>query len=152
MKRYNKLTERLFSADLRWGEISINPTHTFSCFLIIQHEEGTEFIQKNAVSLLLSGCREFGLFGEKWSKWKDGIVNAHRCMFPVSSPKSQPEISVYGSQQALTDKIREDLSLRPFIPHDMYLLYDDDAIYQEALKSLGMKNNMENNKWTEKND
>lgn len=64
MLRYEKIRPNLYGLDMLYGKIDLKPTHGFSCFFIVEHIEDNDFIKRQAMQLLLAGCRDFNLYGK----------------------------------------------------------------------------------------
>ena len=134
--RYEKLRPNLYGAHLVFGKIDLNPTHRFSCFFIVQHTDDKEFIKKQAMQLLLAGCRNYDFFGEKEPLWHLGFDDVDIMLNPNSTPENVALTSGWSTLDDFVDALDLAISVRPIVPHDTYLLYDDRAIYEEVLKRL----------------
>lgn len=139
MQRYEMLRNNLYSADLLYGKIELKPTHRFSCFFIVEHTFDVEFINDQAMQLLLEGCQEFDFYGKAEPQWHSGVNDAGILLHPVSTPETVTLISGWSDLEEFVDILNERLSERPFVPHDFYLLYDDEEIYGNILKMLNTK-------------
>ncbi len=138
MRRYNKLSERFFSADLYAGKIDLNQMHTFSCYFIVQYEEDAAFIEKQVVPLLLARCRTFGFYGEKEAVWRSGLLEAHKRMTPIPTEDHVLHAIGWRNASEFVEAIQRERSMRPFVPHDMYLFYDDAKQYQEIIDRMNI--------------
>ena len=136
MQRYEMLRNNLYSADLLYGKIELKPTHRFSCFFIVEHTFDVEFIKDQAMQLLLAGCQEFGFYGKAEAQWHSGVNEADILLHPVSTPETVTLTSGWSDLEEFVDTLNERLSERPFVPHDFYLIYDDEEIYRNVLKRL----------------
>lgn len=139
MQRYEMLRNNLYSTDLLYGKIELKPTHTFSCFFIVEHTFDVEFIKNQAIQLLLAGCQEFDFYGKAEPQWHSGVNEASILLHPVSTPETVTLISRWSDLEEFVDILNERLFERPFVPHDFYLLYDDEGIYRNVLKMLNAK-------------
>ena len=136
MQRYNKLGNNLYSADLLYGKIELKPTHRFSCFFIVEHTFDAEFIKDQAIQLLLVGCQSFDFYGKAESNWKLGVDEANIFLHPKSTSETDILIAGWSTLEEFADALNDVLCLRPFVPHDFYLIYDDEEIYRSVLKRL----------------
>lgn len=132
----------MYSADLLYGKIELKPTHRFSCFFIVEHTFDVEFIKDQAIQLLLVGCQEFDFYGEAGPQWHLGVDEAGILLHPVSTPETVTWTSRWDTLEEFVDTLNERLSERPFVPHDFYLIYDDEGIYRNVLKMLKRKGNL----------
>ena len=132
----------MYSADLLYGKIELKPTHRFSCFFIVEHTFDAEFIKDQAMQLLLAGCQEFDFYGKAEPQWHSGVNEAGILLHPVSAPEMVALISGWSDLEEFVDTLNERLSERPFVPHDFYLIYDDEGIYRNVLKMLKRKGNL----------
>ncbi len=134
--RYEKLRHNLYSADLRYGKIELKSTHGFSCFFIVEHTDSKEFIKDQALQLLLAGCRNFDFYGKMEPLWHIGFDEADILLFPDSTSETVALTSSWETLDEFVETLQDELSVRPFVPHDFYLLYDDEGIYKEVLRLL----------------
>ena len=136
MQRYNKLGNNLYSADLLYGKIELKPTHRFSCFFIVEHTFDAEFIKDQAIQLLLAGCQSFDFYGKAESNWHLGVDEANTLLLLKSAYETDVLISGWSTLEEFADALNDVLSMRPFVPTDFYLIYDDEEIYKNVLKRL----------------
>ena len=136
--RYKILGTRFFSAELIRGKIELKPTHSFSCFFIVQHTDDKHFIKEQALQLLLAGCRIFHFFGTYASEWKCGINEARLLAFPVTTSYTTVESSAWDSLDEFIEQLRIALTTRGIVPCDYYLLYDDEKLYQQVLSIVSL--------------
>ena len=134
--RYEKLRPNLYGAHLVYGKIDLNPTHRFSCFYIVQHTDDEKFIKKQAMQLLLAGCRNFDFFGEKEPLWHLVFDDVDIMLNQDLTPESVALTSGWSALDDFVEVLDLVISARPTVPHDTYLLYDDRAIYEEVLRRL----------------
>lgn len=134
--RYEKLRHNLYSADLKYGKIELKPMHGFSCFFIVEHTDSKEFIKDQVIQLLLAGCRNFELYGKMKPLWHNGFDEADILLFPNSTSETVALTSGWDTLEEFAETLHDELSLRPFVPHDYYLLYDDSNVYKKVLESL----------------
>ena len=136
MQRYNKLRNNLYSADLLYGKIDLNPIRTFSCFFIVEHTYDAVFIKDQVIQLLLAGCQSFDFYGKAEPNWHLGVDEANTLLRLKSAYETNVLISGWSTLEEFADALNDVLSLRPFVPHDFYLIYDDEEIYRSVLKRL----------------
>ena len=138
MQRYNKLRNNFHSADLLYGKIDLNPIHTFSCFFIVEHTFDVEFIKEQAIQLLLAGCQSFDFYGKAEPNWQIGVDEANILLYSKSNPETDVLTSGWSTMEEFADALNSVLSLRTFVPYDVYLIYDDEEIYKNVMKRLGI--------------
>ena len=108
--RYQKLTNRLYSVNLHTGKTNFLFGRDVLCFLLVEHPCTEEFIQEQALQLLLSQCSSFDFYGA-YSKQLDNFDDFVEAL----------ELAV---------------SVRSIVPFDVYLIYDDNALYNQVLDRL----------------
>ncbi len=127
------LRPNLFSSYLVDEKTTIWPDHTFCCFFIVQHTDNMDFIHKLAFQLRFTCCRDFNFFGVheplwhqhfddiamKWNPWHEKIVAI---------------TSGWATLDSFVDAMYLAVSTRCLFPNDVYLLYDDRLIYEEAMR------------------
>lgn len=138
MQRYNKLENNLYSAELLYGKIELKPTHRFSCFLIVEHTFDVDFIKDQAIQLFLAGCQSFDFYGKAEPNWHLGVDEANILLHSKSNPETDVLTSGWSILEEFADALNSVLSLRTFVPHDVYLIYDDEEIYKNVMKRLGI--------------
>ena len=135
MTRYNRICNNLYSADLFSGQIDLNPTHGLSCFFIVQHASDAEFAGKQLLSLTLARS-SFHFLGECRAAWNGALLKLQHQLFLGNKEKPQLLSVSYDSLDSFVTALHGEMSIRPIVPHDFYLLYDDEAMYQDVLQSL----------------
>lgn len=136
MQRYEKLRANLFGVDMFCGRIDLKPTHGFSCFFIVEHTVDKAFIKDQTIQLLLAGCRNFDFYGAAGPIWHFCVDEADIMTKFEFNTGTVALTSGWSSLEDFVDALDMELSLRPFVPHDFYLIYDDAEIYKEAVKML----------------
>ena len=136
MQRYKKLRPNLFSADLHYGKIDIKPDHYFSCFFIVQHTDDREFIKEQMIQLLLSGCRWFDFYGDKGAVWEASLEEAHRIVLPKNSVENTIRLNRWDTIEGFVAALNKSISMRPIVPCDHFLLYDDMNIYEAVVDQV----------------
>ena len=137
--RYEKLRPNLYGTHLKYGKINLNPPHSFSCFFIVQHTDDEDLIEEQARQLLLAGCRNFDFFGKKESLWHLGFDDVDIMLNQDLTPESVALTSGWSTLDDFVEALNLEISVKPTIPHDTYLLYDDRAIYEEVLRRLDLQ-------------
>ena len=139
---YKKLSDNLFSADLASGQIELVLSHGLSCFFIVQHSPDPDNAKKQMMPLLLAQCSGFHFLGAQRSIWNRELMDLqHQISGGIEDMKFQ--CVSYDSIGSFVTAISDELSIRPFVPHDLYLLYDDEALYQETLLRLNAEHPLE---------
>lgn len=136
MQRYNKLGNNLYSADLLYGKIELKRTHGFSCFFIVEHTFDAEFIKDQTIQLLLVGCQDFHFYGKAEPHWRLGVDEANTLLFLKSAYETDVSISGWNTLEEFGEALNDVWSLRPLVPYDFYLIYDEEIIYRNVLKRL----------------
>lgn len=136
MLGYKKLRNNLYSADLVYGKIDLKYGHTFSCYFIVRHADDLEFIEKQALQLLLAGCQSFIFWGDKASAWRQIVTRRDRILRSIPTSEATIFTSDHTELDTFSSVLFREISVRSFIPHDVYLLYDDETIYEEVLQRL----------------
>ena len=136
MQRYKKLRHNLFSADLHFGKIEIKPDHYCSCFFIVQHTDDREFIKDQAIQLLLAGCRNYDFYGEKRKIWETGLEGAYRIVLPENSVENTIRLNRWDIIEDFVAALNKSISMRPIVPCDHFLLYDDMKIYEAVVECM----------------
>ena len=136
MSRYEKLSERLYSMDLYYGKATTSMFKNFQCFFIVEHPCSEEFVQEQALMLLTSHCKDFDFYGKESLNWE--------CTFDLIDSQIHPDdedldIALTTSHDTLdsfVDSLSTSLSERPFIPCDIFLIYDDEETYKIVLSKI----------------
>lgn len=134
--KYDKLRSNLYGAHLIYGEIDLNPTHIISCFFIVEHTDDKEFIKKQAMQLMIAGCRNFDFFGKKEPLWHLGFDDVDIMLSPNSTLMNVALTSGWSLLDDFVEALNLVISVRPIVPIDTYLFYDDRAIYEEVVRQL----------------
>lgn len=124
------LALNFWGLDLCRGVMDLSKKHAAYCFLIAEHQHDIEFIRKQALSLIVAGCRNLSFYGKERDTWH---FEADRA-----------DIQVYPDMETVTltsgfDVMHElicAITVRPIVPYSTYLKYDDREIYAEVLKRL----------------
>lgn len=136
MRRHERIAPNLMSAHLVDGEIDLNRSHGCSCFFIVNESNDKVFIDKTAMEFILSGCKDFHFFGEMEPVWHVAFDLMDSTIFPNASYENVALTSGYADIEEFVDVLHEAISLRSFVPHDCYLLYDDEAMYRQVVAML----------------
>ena len=136
MQRYKKLRPNLFSADLHFGKIEIKPDHYCSCFFIVQRTDDRAFIKDQAIQLLLAGCRNYDFYGEKRKIWETGLEGAYRIVLPENSVENTIRLNRWDIIEDFVAALNKSISMRPIVPCDHFLLYDDMKIYEAVVECM----------------
>lgn len=137
MQRYEKLLPNLYGADLFYGKIDLKVNHSFSCYFIVQHTNEEEFIREQFLQLLLTGCQKFIFYGGKADTWvlnleeTASILRSDHLTVPYSA-------SIIDTIEAFARKLHREVSFRSLVPHDVFLLYDNERLYRKVLGTLGI--------------
>ncbi len=133
-----KLRPNLYSDDLIYGKIDLKPRHDFSCFFIVQHMDNKEFIKEQLLQLLLAGCQHYDFYGEMKQIWQLGFAEANTLLFSISAEHNCCDFRT--TVEEFAEALIHAISVRSFVPHDYYLLYDDAGIYEKVIQILNEHN------------
>lgn len=136
MQQYEKLGNNLYGAEMYRGKLELKPTHGFSCFFIVEHIADKEFVKNQAMQLLLAGCRNFNFYGNAEPIWHLIVDETDILLYPDSTSESVALTSGWDSIEDFADALDVELSLRTFVPHDIFLIYDDVRIYNDVVACL----------------
>jgi len=95
-----------------------------------------EAIRKIAISLILSGCREFHFYGKQEALWHQIFDEVDIQINPNASDEDIALTMGYNAIDELLEELLEGASVRGFVPQQFVLFYDDSAEY-EILKRKG---------------
>ena len=146
MQRYEKLSPCLYGAEIFYGKIDLKITHGFSCFFIVEHTTDKTYIKDQVMQLLLTGCRNFDFYGAAEPVWHLCVDEVNSILYPDPTPENVALTSGWNSIKDFVDALDEQLSSRPFVLHDFYLIYDDAGIYAEVLRMLDDRNKLSRSK------
>ncbi len=134
MPATERLREHFWGIDLNSGNIELTKREDMYCYFIVEHTTDPEYAYKQALSLLVAGCRNFVFFGKAEAIWHLQTDHADIQMNP-----EMEEVALTSSIDSFddfVDELAELLSIRPFVPFYTYLIYDDRDIYAVVLKRL----------------
>ena len=92
-------------------------------------------MHQQALQLLMSQCCNFEFHGACCREWELAFDE----MDIMIHPNEEDEIAITSSWEDIDDFVETlelALSLRPIVPFDVYLIYDDEAKYQMVIKKL----------------
>ena len=122
------------------GEIDLSKHRERIFFFIVEHTTDKEFIEKQAMQLLVAGCRDFHFFGAKEPLWHLTFDEVDIMMYPNSTSENVALTSNYITFDDFVDEIKLCINCRYFLPTDIYLVYDDTSLYQNVLQALKIYN------------
>ena len=136
------LTEQLRSdfwgLELEQGKMELTQGREFYCFFIVEHPHDTEFIKKQALSLIVAGCKEFHFYGKEEPVWHSEIDNADILVNPAAEDVAMT--SGYDELDDFVFQLTLPLTCRTFVPQSVYLIYDDRTMYDEVKRQLKEQN------------
>ena len=136
MGRYERLNNGFYSLDLYYGKTNLKPYRDFCCFFIVEHPCSDEFIHDQELMLLTSQCNNFDFYGSYSKQWDIGFDLVDMQLHPNDDDMGIALTSALESLDDFVDALELALSARTFIPYDVYLIYDDEAIYKDVLERL----------------
>ena len=122
------------------GEIDLSKHRERIFFFIVEHTTDKEYIEKQAMQLLVAGCRDFHFFGAKEPLWHLTFDEVDIMMYPNSTSENVALTSNYITFDDFVDEIKLCINCRYFLPTDIYLVYDDKSLYQNFLQALKIYN------------
>ena len=135
-----RLRSDFYGLDIYYGKIHLVPSHNFCCFFIVEHTSDEEFIRKQAMQLLITNCDYYAFVGSLSHLWKTLFDEVAEMINQNSSEKS-PQINECINIDGFVSELHSELSCRPFIPCDKYLIYDDENLYRAVIEKLDMIKN-----------
>jgi len=136
LDRYVRLNNKFYSLDLYYGKTNLKPYHDFQCFFIVEHPCSEEFIHDQALALLTSQCKNFDFYGAYSKKWDIGFDLVDIQLHPNEDDMNIALTSTWESLDDFVEALELALSTRVFVPCDIYLIYDDKAIYEKVIERL----------------
>ncbi|MBR3419626.1 MAG: hypothetical protein IKG82_13130 [Oscillospiraceae bacterium] len=134
MSATERLREHFWGLDLNRGNMELTKREDMYCYFIVEHTSDSEFAYKQALSLLVAGCRNFVFYGKAEAIW-----HLQTDLADIQMNPEMEEVALTSSVDSFddfVDGLAELLSIRPFVPFHTYLIYDDREIYAEVLKRL----------------
>lgn len=135
MPRCIKLSNNFYSMDLITGKTTLTPTRNFHCFFIVEHTYDKAFVREQALQLLMSQCKNFEFYGTYSRDWELGFDEVDVMLHP-GDDEDIALTSAWNNFDAFVESLEVALSSRTFIPSDIYLIYDDDAVYKAVLQKV----------------
>ena len=136
MRKFERLSNIFFGVEMFNGEIDLSQQRERIFFFIVEHTTDKEYIEKQAMQLLVAGCRYFHFFGAEESLWHLTFDGVDVMMYPNSTPENVALTFNYITYDDFVDEIKFCINCRYFLPTDIYLVYDDKSIYQKVLQAL----------------
>lgn len=137
--RLEKLSNQFYGANLLYGKIDLKPTHTWSFYYVVENTTDKEFIEKEALKTVLlvnEHSREFHFYGKQSQQWENSFDLADITIRPNATHQEIALTMVYSDLEKFIDMLQEEISARYFVPHDTYLIYDNENIYKQILSKL----------------
>lgn len=136
MERIKKLSNIFYSLNLYTGKTDFKPGHNIMCFFLVEHPCSEEFIKDQALQLLMTPCPSFDFYGSRSHLWEAGFCAVYHQIYLNSNAAEGIQINRWNLFDGFIDVLNQALSCRPLIPCDIYLVYDDEDIYQKAIHRL----------------
>lgn len=137
--KFEKLSNCFYGANLLLGSIDINPTHTWSFYYIVENTSEREIVEKEALKTILIAnkhSRRFHFYGKQAQFWENSFDLADVRIRPNASYEEVALTVVYNEIDEFVDELKNEISVRSVVPHDVYLIYDDECIYKQILSKL----------------
>jgi len=135
MTRCKKLNNHFYSMDLLTGKTMLAPNRNFHCFFIVEHTSDKAFIRAQALQLLMSQCKNFAFYGTYCRDWELGFDEVDMMLHP-GDDENIALTSAWDDLDSFVESLEVALSSRTFIPSDIYLIYDDEAVYKTVLQKV----------------
>lgn len=127
---------KIESVDLRTGKLTLQSNARTICYFLVNNTLDGEAIRKIAMSLILSGCREFHFYGQQEVLWHQIFDEVDIQINPNASDEDIALTMGYVTLDELLDELLDGASVRGFVPQQFVLFYDDSVEY-EILKKKG---------------
>lgn len=130
MSRYTQIAPCFFSAEMEYGRVEKQAGHTSSIHLILNRPYEDEYVEKQALAIMLSGAITVSTYGAYAPMWTEKMYETKRLMRIVNP------LAYYEAFTEFCYMLYTDITCRSLVPHNTFLVYDDEDIYHDALKYL----------------
>ncbi|MGN0587500.1 MAG: hypothetical protein ACI4JF_09465 [Oscillospiraceae bacterium] len=138
MDNCERLKYNIFGAKLHYGRISPSAGHIAEIFYIAEHTDDLEFIEKEALQMLMqTGFSCFHFYGKKKEAWCSAFNEVSRKL--NAGEESTAPLYVYENLCQFAAELERIKYIKPFVPCDYYLIYDDQTIYEDIKKELQLE-------------
>ena len=137
--RIEKLSNQFYGANLFYGKIDLKPTHTWSFYYVVENTTDKKVIEQEALKTVLlvnKHSREFHFYGKQAQCWENAFDLTDITMRPNATHQEIALTMVYNDLEEFIDMLQEEISVRHIVPHDTYLIYDDENVYKQILSKL----------------
>ena len=134
-----KLANQFYGANLLYSKIDLKPSHTWSFYYVVENITDKDFIEKEtfkSVLLVNEHSREFHFYGKQAQLWENFFDLADITLRPNATNQEVALTMVYSDIEEFINMLQEEISARCFVPHDTYLIYDDETVYKQILSKL----------------
>lgn len=138
MDKQYKLANNLYAASLDCGEISIAAGYTYSFYLVFANTYNEDYMRKQALQLVMSGCENINIYGTFHNKWCSILEMTTQRIMRISNQRNTLRIKAWDSIADFSMALYNEQQTRSFVPHIIYLIYDDYVLCQEILKCIKM--------------
>ena len=139
MSRCTKLCSSFFSMDLYSGKTMLKPNTAFHCYLILDQEYSKDYITDQLLQLIMSSCAYIHFFGIDSDIWYRAFIRLAKLIYPNDMDCRTEWANVSDSFDDFINNLHHDLHCRPFVPRDIYLIYDNIDKYHAVLNALYIK-------------
>lgn len=137
MDNCERLKYNIFGAKLHYGRISPPAGHIAEMFYITEHTDDHDFIEKDALQMLMqTGFSRFHFYGKKKGAWCSAFNAVSR---KLNAVESTSPLCVYEDISEFAAELEKAKYIKSFVPCDYYLIYDDQAVYEEIKKKLQLE-------------
>lgn len=133
------LANHLYCINILHEKIELIPSHNWSFYYIVNHATNNQFINNHTtetVLLLNKQSCEFHFYGTLAKKWENYFDLADITLHPDATESEIALTMVHNDFDELIDYLLEELNTRFFVPHDTYLIYDDENIYKQIMQAI----------------
>lgn len=134
----------LYGVEMKYGKVDIPKYMVFDCYMIVEHTSDKEYIEKQAMELILAGCKNFFFYGDQCEKWREIFAEMYSRLFVGESVEVYKEgISIVSCEELdeFIETLYEAISCRTFIPCVNLLIYDDELVYKKICRRIQYRKN-----------
>ncbi|MCI7767244.1 MAG: hypothetical protein MSJ26_04585 [Oscillospiraceae bacterium] len=135
MENFEKLRYSIYGLHLKYGKITPDIGHNAEVFYIVEHTDDRKLIEKEALQMLLqTGFDIFRFYGNKAALWRSVFDETGAKL--SGGTKGAAVTYCYDDLNDFAACLEERKYIRPFVPCDHYLIYDDISIYESIKKII----------------
>lgn len=131
MPRFKRICYNLYSMDMYYGLMQPRPEHRLQCFLITEHANTEDFINKQVLQLMTAGCDIFDIVGKERFLWKKTIETYDNKQL-FGKERRLVHLEPHDTVESFAENLISFLKTYSFVPNDGYIIYDDVNIYNNV--------------------